>query len=134
MFLVPHHADGLPAVRAIESARFDVHHIFAEKDADSPRRKRRFWPDAPGVKGCTIHSFKGWETPALVMGVASDERSTRLAYVGMTRVKSRGDGFTSHLSIVSSNLFIAGFQSTFEQWEKPNIPIWAPPMASTRVS
>lgn len=133
VFLCRHHDEGLDAVRVIESAGFDVHHIFGEKDADKTRRKRRFWPDAPGVKGCTVHSFKGWETPSLVLGIGNDDQSKRLAYVGMTRVKSRGDGQPSHLSIVNANFWIAGFQSTFEHWETPKIPMWPPPLASSRV-
>lgn len=68
-------------MEVIEAAGYQVHHIFARKEVDRTRRKKRFWPDAPGVKGCTIHSFKGWETPALVMGIERREASRRLAYV-----------------------------------------------------
>ncbi len=76
-FLCEHHAEGLDAVVAvIEAAGYLVHHIFAVSDDAKKIRKSRFWPDAPGVKGCTVHSFKGWETPALVMGIGrKDTRS-----------------------------------------------------------
>jgi hypothetical protein len=132
-FLCQHHEEGLAAVRVIEDAGYPVHHIFARKDSDRNRRKRRFWPDAPGVKGCTVHSFKGWEAPAIVMGIANGEASKRLAYVAMTRVRVGGGDRPAYLSIVNGDLKIAGFQSTFEPWGRPAIPIWSPPRASERV-
>jgi hypothetical protein len=132
-FLCEHHDHGLEAVRMIEDAGFPVHHIFAKKVTDRSRRKRRFWPDAPGVKGCTVHSFKGWETPALVMGIGQSENSRRLAYVAMTRIRVGGIDKAAYLSVVNSDLAIAGFESTFEQWEKLAISSWAPPNAGDRV-
>ena len=93
--------------------------VFSTNEFKRSSRKRRFWPDAPGVKGCTVHSFKGWEARALVMGIGTDRGSRRLAYVGMTRVKTDSAGGQSFLSIVNSDLKIAGFQSTFEEWAKP---------------
>jgi hypothetical protein len=134
VFLCEHHRDGLDAVRVIEGAGFDVHHIFAVKDDDKARRKRRFWPDAPGVKGCTVHSFKGWETPALVMGISRGDGSKRLAYVAMTRVRVNGGGRPAYLSVINSDLTIASFQSVFTEWSRPNVPLWAPPMAADRIS
>ena len=134
VFLCEHHRDGLDAVRVIEGAGFAVHHIFATKDGDKTRRKRRFWPDAPGVKGCTVHSFKGWETPALVMGIGRGNGSKRLAYVAMTRVKVSGGDRPAYLSVINTDLTIASFQSTFTNWAKPGVRLWAPPVAANRVS
>jgi hypothetical protein len=133
VFLCEHHSDGLDAVRVIEGAGFAVHHIFATKDADKSRRKRRFWPDAPGVKGCTIHSFKGWETPALVMGISRNNGSKRLAYVAMTRVKVCGGGRPAYLSVINSDLMIASFQSRFTDWSSLEVPMWAAPAAADRL-
>lgn len=124
VFLCEHHDDGLAAVGEIERAGHAVHHIFATRESERPIRTRRFWPDADGVKGCTVQSFTGWETPALVMGVGTADRSRRLAYVAMTRIAGRISG-VGHLSVVNSDLTIAGFHSTFEQW--------APPRAELRV-
>lgn len=124
VFLCEHHDDGLAAVAQIERAGHTVHHIFSRSKPDRAIRKRRFWPDADGVKGCTVHSFKGWETPALVMGIRRDDGSRRLAYVAMTRVAGRMSG-VGYLSVVNSDFTVAGFQSTFEEW--------APPRAELRV-
>ncbi len=125
VFLCEHHDDGLTAVSEIERGGYSVHHIFSKHKPERAIRKRRFWPDADGVKGCTVHSFKGWETPALVMGIRRDEGSRRLAYVAMTRIAGRASGEVGYLSIVNSDLSIAGFQSVFEEW--------GPPQAELRV-
>lgn len=126
VFLCEHHRKGLDAVREIEAAGHDVHHIFSTDPKDRGRLKRRFWPDSDGVKGCTVHSFKGWETPALVMGIGTQLDSRRLAYVAMTRITGRGSRGVGYLSVVNSDLSIAGFQSAFEQW--------APPRAEMRLA
>ena len=119
VFLCENHDDGVDAVEEIETAGYAVHHIFSKHKPARAMRKRRFWPDADGVKGCTVHSFKGWETPALVMGIRRSESSRRLAYVAMTRIAGRASGSVGYLSVVNSDLNIAGFQSTFEHWAAP---------------
>ncbi len=133
VFLCEHHRDGLDAVRVIEGAGFAVHHIFAESSSDQARRKKRFWPDAPGVKGCTVHSFKGWEAPALVMGIGTGNRSQRLAYVAMTRLRVGGNSRPAYLSVINSDFTIAGFESKFTEWQRPSIQLWAAPVAGDRV-
>lgn len=132
VFLCEHHDVGLDAVEIIEAAGIEVHHMFARSNGDRGRRKRRFWPDAAGVKGCTVHSFKGWETPALVMGIGRSDGSRRLAYVAMTRLRSSSDGRPSYISVINSDLNIAGFESTFTEWDKLNVPTWAPPSSTLR--
>jgi hypothetical protein len=119
VFLCEHHEDGLEAVEEIERAGHAVHHIFSRNERSRATRKRRFWPDADGIKGCTVHSFKGWETPALVMGVSRNEQSRRLAYVAMTRIAGRAMNQPGYLSVINNDLTIAGFHSTFEAWEPP---------------
>lgn len=133
VFLCEHHDVGIDAVRVIEEAGYDVHHVFATRERDRARRKRRFWPDAPGVKGCTVHSFKGWETPALVMGIGNSAGSRRLAYVAMTRLRSSPDGRPSYISVINGDLAIAGFESTFTQWGQLQVAAWAPPLAGERL-
>ncbi|MFT7650197.1 MAG: hypothetical protein ACI9N0_001225 [Ilumatobacter sp.] len=119
VFLCEKHRDGLAAVQVIEDAGHQVHHVFSEYKSAQTQRKQRFWPDAAGIKGCTVHSFKGWETQALVMGIGTDRGSRRLAYVAMTRVKTNIEGGQSFLSVVNGDVAIAGFESTFTEWAKP---------------
>jgi len=67
------------------------------------------------VKGCTVHSYKGWDSPAVVVGVGMEERSRRLAYASMTRVSSTASGRdTSYLVVVNVDPRMADFQPTFE--------------------
>jgi Nuclease-related domain/UvrD/REP helicase N-terminal domain len=118
-FLLESHDDGIRAVHEIEAAGYRVNHAFGRTKAERGRRKRRFWPDADGIKGCTIHSFKGWETPTLVMGIGVSIGARRLAYVSMTRAKGNWTGAHSYVSVVNADLGIAPFQSTFEKWAAP---------------
>ncbi len=120
VFLCEYHHDGVTAVAVIEAAGYPVHHLFSRNpDEARRRRKYRFWPDAEAVKGCTVHSFKGWETPALVMGIGVERRSKRLAYVAMTRVKASGSGGPAYISVINADKRMNDFRSKFESWPAP---------------
>jgi hypothetical protein len=115
VYLCEYHHDGLAAARVIEAAGHPVHHVYSRDPDERHRSKGRFWPDADAVKGCTVHSFKGWESPAVVVGVAMEDRSRRLAYASMTRVSSVVTGFdTSYLVVVNADPRMVDFQPTFE--------------------
>ncbi len=115
VYLCEYHHDGLAAAREIEAAGYPVHHVYSRDPDERHRSKGRFWPGADAVKGCTVHSFKGWESPAVVVGVAMEERSRRLAYASMTRVTSTIAGCdTSYLVVVNADPRMADFQPTFE--------------------
>ena len=74
VFMCETHEQGLTAVKLIEAANgYSVHHVFGGSTAEKQRRKRRFWPDAPGVRGCTVDSFKGWESRAVVLGIGQGD-------------------------------------------------------------
>ena len=122
-FLLERHCDGVAAVNEIEDAGYCVHHVFSDTRSAQAIRKRRFWPEADGIKGSTVHSFKGWETPTLVMGIGTASASRRLAYVAMTRAKAGASDGRSFVSVVNADLHIAGFRSRFEQWAPPNIAL-----------
>ena len=114
VYLCEYHHDGLAAAQEIEAAGHSVHHVYSRDPDERHRSKGRFWPDADAVKGCTVHSFKGWDSPAVVVGVAMEERSRRLAYASMTRVSSTAGADTSYLSVVNADPRMADFQPTFE--------------------
>ncbi|MGB3735221.1 MAG: NERD domain-containing protein/DEAD/DEAH box helicase [Ilumatobacter sp.] len=119
-FLLERHRDGVDAVNEIEAAGYSVHHVFSNSRPTQTIRKRRFWPDADGIKGCTVHSFKGWESPTLVMGIGKGSESRRLAYVAMTRTKGSAANGHSFVSVVNADVDIADFQSRFEEWAPPD--------------
>lgn len=87
----------------------------------------------PGVKGCTVHSFKGWETSALVMGIGNSIGSRRLAYVAMTRLRSSSASRPSYISVINGDLSIAGFEAVFTEWGPVPAATWAPPLVGERV-
>ena len=75
----------------------------------------RFWGSVAGVKGCTVHSFKGWESRAVLMSVGWGEEARRLAYVGLTRVKGDRANRSAFVTVVNSDFGLRGFQQLFEQ-------------------
>jgi hypothetical protein len=137
-FVCDYHHDGVAAVKVIEAAGYPVHHIFSRNpDAPRRRRKHRFWPRESAVKGCTAHSLKGWETPALVMGIGTDERAQRLAYVAMTRVAVRPQGGPSFVSVINADTRLLDFGRRFgadsvaTPAARPMTPPPPPPPATT---
>jgi hypothetical protein len=114
VFLCEYHHDGLAAAAVIEAAGYPVHHVYSRDPDERQRRKSRFWPDADAVKGCTVHAFKGWESPAIVLGIGMEERSRRLAYTAMTRVCSTRGLDESYLVVINSDPRMVEFGETFE--------------------
>ncbi len=114
VFLAPTHDDGLDAVAVIEAAGHQVQHIFGRTPQEKRERKSRFWGRSPGVKGCTVHSFKGWEARAVVLSVDPGDDSHRLAYVGLTRVKGDLSYKSAFVTVVNRDLALDGFSSYFE--------------------
>lgn len=114
VFLCENHQDGLAVVEELERDH-EVHHLFAPKHAGQERRRRkaRFWPDAPGIKGSTTQSFKGWESRAVILGIGNRSDSIRLAYVAMTRLRADPSGRPAFLGVVNSNPRLDGFGGTF---------------------
>jgi hypothetical protein len=123
-FLAPTHTAGLSVARQLEGLGHVVHHVFARSESDQQRRKRRFHPDTPGVKGCTVQSFKGWESRVLVVGIGDQPWDRRLAYVALTRLK-QGTDRPAVIVVVNSNPALVDFSETFEV----GVPL--PPPAST---
>jgi len=114
VYLCEYHHDGLAAAEIIEAAGYPVHHVYSRDPDERQRRKSRFWPDADAVKGCTVHAFKGWESPAVVLGIGMEERSRRLAYTAMTRVTSTTGLESSYLAVISADPRMAEFAERFE--------------------
>jgi hypothetical protein len=69
VFLCEYHHDGLAAAAVIEDAGYPTHHVYSRDPDARHLRKGRFWPGADAVKGCTVHSFTGWDSPAVVLGI-----------------------------------------------------------------
>ena len=101
--------------RMLTDAGYEVQHVFGLTNAERRDRKMRFYGAAAGVKGCTVHSFKGWESRAVLMSVGWGDEARRLAYVGLTRVKGDRANRSAFVTVVNSDFGLRGFQQRFEQ-------------------
>ena len=65
--------DGLfECVRHFESKKnVSVNHVFEENDEKWHRHKKAFWMGDSRLKMSTIHSFKGWEVPNVIVVIPS---------------------------------------------------------------
>jgi len=109
------HREGLEAVKVIADAGYEVQHVFGATESEKRERKMHFWGSAVGVKGCTVHSFKGWESRAVLMSVGWGSEARRLAYVGLTRVKGDRVNRSAFVTVVNSDFGLRSFKERFEQ-------------------
>ncbi len=68
--LLPSHDFGLEMVGHFRRKGIQVNHVFDERAPEGYRgtgHKRAFWIEDTRLKMSTIHSFKGWEVPNLVL-------------------------------------------------------------------
>lgn len=86
---------------------------FARDIQERRRQKMAFYMGDARIKATTLHSFKGWESPLLVIhiGSAVGSQSLALIYAGLTRLKKRAEG--SRLTVVSSAPELAEFGRTW---------------------
>ena len=70
------------------------------------------------VKATTLHSFKGWESRAIVLFVGEkvDEQSYAIIYTGLTRLKRHEKG--SFLTVVSCSDELVEFGKTWAKFER----------------
>jgi len=101
-FLCDREKIGQAVVAAIEAKGIRVAHTFASDRRAKRRRKVYFFMGAPMPKATTLHSFKGWESRAIVACVeyAARPRARALIYTGLTRLKRHSKG--SYLTVVSA--------------------------------
>lgn len=113
-FLTETHSVGLQVANSLRSKDFDVAHVFT-KDEGRERQssKKRFWGGSPGIKGCTIHSFKGWEARAIVLVISRSKSARRLAYVALTRVKGDPARRSAAVSVLNTDPELDAFRSRF---------------------
>jgi hypothetical protein len=93
---------GLAVVEAMNQKGVRFLHTFSENDAQSRRLKLAFFKGDSRLKATTLHSFKGWESRALVVytGNKWDKRNKALIYTGLTRLKKSLEG--SFITVVNS--------------------------------
>ena len=65
------------------------------------------------IKATTLHSFKGWESRALVIFISGsvDKKALALIYTGLTRLKRHTQG--SYLTVVSCEPKLIDYAKTW---------------------
>ncbi|ABQ71372.1 conserved hypothetical protein (plasmid) [Rhizorhabdus wittichii RW1] len=86
---------------------------FAPDMQERRREKMAFYMGDARVKATTLHSFKGWESPLLVIYVDENagERSLALVYAGLTRLKRQQAG--SAMTVICSSALLRDYGSTW---------------------
>lgn len=116
--LLTGHDIGLAIVEALVANGCDAFAIFSRSSPEARRRlKRAFWAGRPGVKGCTVHSFKGWESRAVVC--VPPARGELELYIAMTRVKA-APSRPAFLTVVNAIDELRDFKPRFEREVLPS--------------
>lgn len=104
VILLPTIRMGLKAVKRFENEKIEINHIFDENEDEGMyfdemvKRKRNhkksFWIKDGRLKMCTIHSFKGWEAPHVIMLIpdrrtwkGEDHDLNAIVYTAITRTR-----------------------------------------------
>jgi hypothetical protein len=100
--LVATHKMGMCCLDKFKEKNIQVCHVFAKDHQSQKRLKMQFWMGDPRLKAATVHSFKGWETRALVVHISQAMTASDLAeiYVALSRLRSSEKG--SFLTVVCS--------------------------------
>ncbi len=100
-FLSDTNKHGIDVISELGDKRVKACHTFSDNFFESRRMKMGFYMGDARIKATTLHSFKGWESRAIVIfiGKSIDQKTLALIYTGLTRVKRHMDG--SYLTIIS---------------------------------
>lgn len=106
------HELALPVIEKLLAAKMQVTHVFDLSGSQNFKaRRQQKWRFQPGnglIKVCTLHSFKGWESPYVILLLSKqsfqtpEERAFQ-TYVALTRVKAQADGASSALLVYNLN-------------------------------
>lgn len=109
---------GAAVVSALKAKGVNAVHTYSPDKKESRRRKMGFYMGDARVKATTLHSFKGWESRAIVLFVGEhvDNQACALIYTGLTRLKRHEKG--SYLTVVSCSSILADFGRSWENYEE----------------
>ena len=111
--IVDHAEIGMKIVSSLLHKKIYCIHTFSEEGQESRRKKLAFFKGDGRVKVTTLHSFKGWESRALVVQVSKADSLDKLSllYTGITRLKKNDNG--SYLTVVCSAPELEDFGRTW---------------------
>lgn len=100
-FLCDSTKKGLEVVSKLGMKGIKTVHTYDDNVQESRRKKMGFYMGDARIKATTLHSFKGWESRAIVIFIGNniDKKSLALIYAGLTRLKKHAEG--SYLTVVS---------------------------------
>lgn len=116
-FLTASEKFGRTVVDDVSEKGLKAIHTFGDNPKDSRRRKMGFYMGDSRIKATTLHSFKGWESRALVLFIGSsvDEQSLALIYSGLTRLKRHVKN--SYLTVISCASELTEYGKTWPDYE-----------------
>jgi len=128
-FLTPSHEIGEAIEARLGEEGIPSETIFAPADKEKQRHlKKAFWAGTNVIKGCTVHSFKGWEARHLVVihrnqggddkRLSSNMEAMQL-YIAITRVKGLPDRRSSSITVINTVPEEEDFKATFERYVSP---------------
>lgn len=90
---------------------------FAADKREQRIQKLGFHKGSEKIKATTLHSFKGWESRAILLclGQQMDQRSLALVYAGLTRLKREAAG--SFLTVICADPGLADYGKTWPEFE-----------------
>ncbi|QPB79512.1 DNA helicase [Proteus sp. GOKU] len=110
---------GLKVVQQLKNKGIKVIHTYDLDDKESKRQKMSFYMGDARIKATTLHSFKGWESRALVIFVDNDnltQKTLSLIYTGLTRLKRHPEG--SCLTVVSKSSELIEYGKTWSSFTR----------------
>ena len=115
-FLADTNKRGSMVISELGSKGVNSCHTFSDDARESRRKKMGFYMGDSRIKATTLHSFKGWESRAIVIfiGQSVDKKSLALIYTGLTRLKRHLDG--SYLTIVSCSNELIPYGKTWPKY------------------
>jgi hypothetical protein len=116
--LVATRDSGSEIVDKIRSNGIKVIHTFDQDKQEERRRKLAFYMGDARVKATTLHSFKGWESTAILLFI-DDVRSDKdyaLVYSGLTRLKRSTSG--SYLTVVCCAEALSSYGESWPSFEQ----------------
>jgi hypothetical protein len=119
-FLTDSQEFGLQVVGELGKQGVKAVHTFSKDNKESRRMKMGFYMGDSRIKATTLHSFKGWETRALVIfiGAFCSQDKLALIYTGLTRIKRHAKG--SYLTIVSCSQELHEYGKTWPEYQSRN--------------
>jgi hypothetical protein len=117
-FLTGSEKFGRDVVAGVGAKGVKAVHTFGENSRDSRRKKMSFYMGDSRIKATTLHSFKGWESRALVifLGSTVDAKSMALIYTGLTRLKRHPE--MSYLTVVSCARELKEYGKTWPDYDE----------------